>query len=75
MRGRNKYVLHSFFLQHDFIPQNFPDKVFNQIVFSLKILYSFSFIKIISTDFLNKILMRQILNKHKRDSVMNNHEQ
>jgi hypothetical protein len=32
MRGRNKCVLHSFFLHQGFVPLGFPGKVFNEAV-------------------------------------------
>jgi hypothetical protein len=73
MRGRHKYVLHSFSLHHGFIPLGFHGKVFNEAVHTQRIMYSFSFTRIFSQWVLSsKVLMRHILNGHSRGSVMNN---
>ena len=36
MRGRHECVLQSFFLNHGFIPLDFPSKVFNEAEYDIK---------------------------------------
>ena len=59
MRGRQKYVLHSFSLNHGFIPLGFPGTLFPSLIF-----FPIGF-------FSGKVLMRHILDRHPRGSVMN----
>jgi hypothetical protein len=74
MRGRHKYVLHSFSLHHGFIPLGFPGKVFNEAVHTHKgwctLFPSLGFFP--NGFFSSKVLMRHILDGHPRGSVMNN---
>jgi len=68
MRGRQQCVLHSFFLNHDFILMDFPSKVFNEADYDTKgchILFpSLEFFSI--GLFYSKVLMRHIIDEHPR---------
>ena len=73
MRGRQKYVLHSFSLNQGFIPLGFSGKVFNEADYDTKgcctLFPSLIFFPI--GFFSGKVLMRHILDRHPRGSVMN----
>ena len=73
MRGRHKCVLHSFSLNHGFIPLSFPGKVFNEADYDTKGCCTlFPSLKFFPTGFFSsKVLMRYILDGHPRGSVMN----
>jgi hypothetical protein len=44
LRGRNKYIMHSFSLLHGFVPLDFPDNVFNEIYILHIVLFFFTMI-------------------------------
>jgi hypothetical protein len=73
MRGRNKCVMHSFFLHQGFVPLGFPGKVFNEAFHTQKdIVLFFLHYNFFSTGFyFSKVLMRHILDGHPRGSVIN----
>jgi len=73
MRGRQKCVLHSFSLNHGFIPLGFPGKVFNEADYDTKgcctLFPSLEFFFI--GFFSSKVLISHIFDQHPRESVMN----
>ena len=73
MRWRHKCVLHSFSLNHGFIPLGFPGKVFNWVDYDTKGFCTiFPPLEFFLTEFFStKVLMRHILDGHPRGSVMN----